>query len=475
MQMKGSRFGAEQAAISFTDRPVSGWGGLALIGRFFDAFDLGDWMERALPDGRTSPNQTTIRDLASTLFAIVLTGGSRFAHGERLRQDEVVRTALRMTKVPSPVSLTRYFGGFRQRDVEHLTDVLWPLWTRRARVPDEGGILDLDSTIFERFGRQEGSLKGHNPRRHGRPSHHPLLAMLANTKQIAHVWLRSGNSGTARGVNGFLAETLARISPLTIRAVRCDSGFFIASFLAELESRDLDYAVAVRANPHVRRIALGISDWRVFGRGLEVGEIAYQAPGWKLPRRLVVIREELEERPDSRGRRLFEVPLYTFHFVMTSLELPGEDVWRFYNERAECENRLKELKNDYGANRFCLRSFFGTEAVLRLICLLYNLIADFKREITEKPSAQLATVRNEVLVVGAIRGTEGRKIVLRLGARASARTRIERLLDRLEAFIPTAAQFVKSLEEQLIPPPGRWRLRPRPRPSTALSYLPAHA
>jgi hypothetical protein len=32
----------------------------------------------------------------------------------------------------------------------------------------DGYTLDLDSTVFERYGQQEGSLKGHNPRKHGR-------------------------------------------------------------------------------------------------------------------------------------------------------------------------------------------------------------------------------------------------------------------------------------------------------------------
>jgi hypothetical protein len=34
----------------------------------------------------------------------------------------------------------------------------------------EGYTLDLDSTVFERYGQQEGSLKGHNPRKHGVPA-----------------------------------------------------------------------------------------------------------------------------------------------------------------------------------------------------------------------------------------------------------------------------------------------------------------
>ena len=40
------------------------------------------------------------------------------------------------------------------------------------------------------------------------------------------------------------------------------------------------------------------------------------------------------------------------HAVVTTLDLRAVDVWRFYNSRAECENRIKELKEDFGAGGF---------------------------------------------------------------------------------------------------------------------------
>ena len=79
----------------------------------------------------------------------------------------------------------------------------------RLPVRAEGYTLDLDSTVFERYGQQEGSLKGHNPRKHGRPSHHPLLAVLSEAHFLLHGWLRSGNCASARGVVEFLKEALA--------------------------------------------------------------------------------------------------------------------------------------------------------------------------------------------------------------------------------------------------------------------------
>jgi hypothetical protein len=71
-------------------------------------------------------------------------------------------------------------------------------------------------------------------------------------KVVLHAWLRSGNSGTARGVKAFLAETLAKLpKEFRLYALRADSGFFVTEFLEELETRPLPYAIAVRMNRFV--------------------------------------------------------------------------------------------------------------------------------------------------------------------------------------------------------------------------------
>src|SRR5215469_15492674 len=115
--------------------------------------------------------------------------------------------------------------------------------------------------------------------------------------------------------------------------------------------------------------------------------------------------------------------------------------WRFYNSRAESENRIKELKEDFGAGGFCLQSFDGTEAAFRLICFLFNLIAEFKREVTEDQAPRLSTLRTKVLVIGAILGREGHHTVLRLGLRERWRQRFTTLLERIAALaISTVAQ-----------------------------------
>jgi hypothetical protein len=42
--------------------------------------------------------------------------------------------------------------------------------------------------------------------------------------------------------------------------------------------------------------------------------------------------------------------------------LSAEELWRLYRGRADCENRIKELKYDFGGDSFNLKSFWATEA-----------------------------------------------------------------------------------------------------------------
>ncbi len=452
---------SERLQIAYTDKSVSGWGGLVALIRYFDRVGVRDLLHRALPDGRTSPNQIPAVEIALAFFAAVLTGAKRFAHVERLRADEVVRVILGVVRMPSAMTLTRYFGGFVRSQVEHLTEVLWRFTLARLPAAALGVVLDLDSTVFERYGHQEGALRGHNPRKHGRPSHHPLLAILAEPKVVCNAWLRSGNAGTARGVGAFLAETLAKLPPgFRLYALRADAGFFVTELLDDLEARRLPYAIAVRMNRLVHRQIVGLSPWRPFGPGLEVAETEYRALRWPAARRLVVVRELIQERPEARGRRLFEIPGYTFHAVVTSLAVPPEDVWRFYNSRADSENRLKELKDDFGARGFCLQAFDGTEAAFRLICFLFNLVALFKRTVTRNERPQLTTLRSRLLVVGAILGTRGHRPVLRLGLTGRVQARFAALLDRVAALAsPTVAQLGNWAEMHGFSPPSPWRAR----------------
>jgi hypothetical protein len=75
-----------------------------------------------------------------------------------------------------------------------------------------GHTLELDSTVFCRYGTQEGSRKGYNSVKPGRPSHPLLLAWLSERRRVLWATLRAGHAGAANGVRGVLAQA-RRCSP----------------------------------------------------------------------------------------------------------------------------------------------------------------------------------------------------------------------------------------------------------------------
>jgi hypothetical protein len=106
----------------------------------------------------------------------------------------------------------------------------------------------------------------------------------------------------------------------------------------------------------------------------------------------------------SLGRKLFEVPGYTFRAFVTDLALPPELIWLDYNRRADRENRIVELKHDLAAEDFCLHEFLATEAVIHSILLLFNLLGEFQRASRLTPYRRPATVRAQVFLGGALLG-----------------------------------------------------------------------
>ena len=294
--------------------------------------------------------------------------------------------------------------------------------------------MDLDSTVFERYGEQEGSLKGHNPRRHGRPSHHPLLAVLSEAHFLLHGWLRSGNCGTARGAEEFLKEALALWGQRQkIRLLRADSGFFDGLLLSFLELRQLPYIVVARMTKWVKRAAQRVESWTQLDDNYAAGEFRLRLHGWDVERRFVVIRERVRESRASVGRKLIDVPGYTFRVFVTSETAAPAEIWRDYNRRADMENRIAELKHDLGAHGFCVKQFFATEAAFRSVLLLFNLLAEFQRAVGLPSYREPNTLRTQVLTCGAILGRAGRRVVVHLSQSwGGLRSRIP-LLDNIVA------------------------------------------
>src|SRR6266700_5036601 len=286
----------ERLILRETQRAVTPSGGIAVFVSFLSKIGFVEAVRQHMPIRWKSPNHIHPSSTFTAFLVSVLVGARRFAHANMLRGDRALHALLGLERFPTDDTIRNLFRRFGMGQVQRLFEPLAEWQMQRLPQRADGYTLDLDSTVFERYGKQEGSLKGHNPRKHGRPSHHPLLAVLSEAHFLLHGWLRSGNCGTSRGVEEFLKEALALWQQRqTIRVVRSDSGFFDDELLSFLEERRLPYIVVARMTQWVQRAAQRVEQWQDLDENYAVGEFRLQLCSWNTERRFFAVRERVRE------------------------------------------------------------------------------------------------------------------------------------------------------------------------------------
>jgi hypothetical protein len=436
-------WGEKKVVLRETPRAVTRFGGLSVFIAFLQKISYRQQVSEHLPVHLASPNAIDPAQTYTAFLISVVAGARRFAHTSLLRADRALHALLGRKRFPTDGTIRNLFKRFTQGRVVRLYEPLWAWQVARLPKRVQGYSLDLDSTVFERYGEQEGVKKGYNPRKPGRGSHHPLLAVLGEAYFILHGWLRSGNTTAGRGVVEFLKEALAKLeSREWIRVLRADSGFFAQELLQYLESLGLRYIVVARMTSWLKREAARVREWRALEASYAVGEFHLQLFGWDQVRRFVVVREQLQETRRSPGQRLLEVPGYTFRVFVTNLTDPPEEIWRDYNQRACVEQRIEELKSDLAADDFCLREFFATEAAFLGILMLFNLLGEFQRASGMTGYRQPASLRVQVFLCGAILGRAGHRTVLHLSAAWGGLAQRNALFNKLLLYeIPTSRKL----------------------------------
>ncbi len=108
--------GSKAIGITFTDKPVTAFGGLALFVAFAQRIGLAAKLAEVLPFVLTSPNATPPHQIVLAFLTGVLAGERRFAQLAVL-QDVPIRQLFGLHRFPSTATVTRFFQRFTPKTV----------------------------------------------------------------------------------------------------------------------------------------------------------------------------------------------------------------------------------------------------------------------------------------------------------------------------------------------------------------------
>ena len=357
--------------VDFQGSRVTSDAGLLLVRELDERLGLSQLISDNLTDARHGKNtQLALPDLLRQSIYSRLAGYEDLNDAERLSQDPTFRLIGskkiwdRGAALPSRLHWfdtevlpeDRNLNGLCSMNRNMIAKVEGMAWSWRA-------VLDMDSTEIPVYGEQEQSAdNGHFES----TCYHPLLLFNGEGDCVA-AKLRPGNVHSAEGWEELLLPEIERQQQVGKEVwFRADAAFAKPEIYEALEERGVKYAIRLPANDSLMRDIEELLS-RPVGRPSNKPLIwykgfLYQAASWKTARRVVA-------KVEFHAGELFP----RVGFIVTNTQLRNRAVVRFYNQRGQAEQWIREGKQAVKMTRLSCHRFRSNQVRLALSLLAYNL------------------------------------------------------------------------------------------------------
>jgi len=261
-------------------------------------------------------------------------------------------------------------------------------------------VIDADATDDPAHGQQEFEFF------HGFYDCHCFLPLLVyvtaddGEQELVASVLRPGNVHAGHRLVSVLKRIVPRLAetfPGAQIVFRGDAGMALPSVYDFCEDARIHYVVSLPKNSRLLELGTAIARdalaiYEETGEKVRhFGEFSYAADSWRHERRVVMKAEVVAKGENPR-------------FVATNImEMPDADLYEFYVDRGDVENRIKELKDDLLSGRTSCHSFAANQFRLILHSAAFVLMQALRKLLagTSLANAQVSTLRSRLLKVGA--------------------------------------------------------------------------
>jgi len=284
-------------------------------------------------------------------------------------------------------------------------------------------ILDMDSSVSETYGEQEGTAyNGHFKCL----CYHPLF-LFNQFGDLEYAMLRRGNKASAKYWRRVLLPVIERYRRYDIpKFFRGDAAFANPALYRLLEKEGYQFAIRIKSNAVLEREIEHLLT-RPVGRPSHKPKVfyhnfQYQAKSWQRARRVVA-------KIEWHAGELFP----RIGFIVTNLNKQSKNVVKFYNGRGTAEQWIKEGKYAVKWTKLSCRTFKDNQTRLQLFALAYNL-ANFLRRLALPQDVKhwsLTTLREKLIKIGAKVTRHSKYVFFQLAEVAVTRNLFAAILDRI--------------------------------------------
>jgi Transposase DDE domain group 1 len=411
--------------LAITDETLTPLAGLVLFGEFLRGAGVDREIGRIFPAAGSAKGYTAWGHVQPLL--LMLHGGGRALEDLRkVGSDRGLLKLLGVKGTPSPDATGDWLRRQGLRGVKALGRANRWLLKRALREDGRDGYtLDIDATGIEADkALAEWTYKHFK-------GYMPMTGHLAeNGLVVAHEFREGNVSPNTRNLEFYLACRKAMPAGKRITAFRADSASYQGDLLDRLHDDHVSYAVGGRLDAATLAViaAVPAKAWRPYRDGF-VAETVHTMNTMKTAFRLIVFKRL------RQGSLFGEEPFY--HVVASNREETAEQTLDGYHQRGEhSENRIKELKLDFGMERMPCGQFQANALFFAVGVLAYNLFKLFARTVLPPSwrTKRAGSVRYAFYAVAGKVVRTGGQLLLRVNREAHAMfTRVRSAVARMES------------------------------------------
>ncbi len=418
-----------------SDATLTGVAGLASFGVFCRQKEIDAELGRRF--GRLKSSRAVVYPMEAQLRLLLdanVAGEARVFGLESLAADSLfVRLAGGV--VPSLDTVYRDLRRFDDEALVDLEALMFEQAVASVRSLELKQVhVDVDTTVESVFGSQEHAEVGPNPRYHGRPGYHPILAYCAEAGACLGGLLRPGDTGLgnddAPSIGRWLRRFRSAVGAKVQVTMRIDAGGDCAAIYAAAHRAGARFIGKAKLSADLCGVIVHTTNWRTtdwdaFGRPVtQVAEINFEREGWQeLGYSFRVVALRTRERDNGKQLQLWSGLDYTVQAFVTNDHLASAEEIAFeYDGRAEVEPAISEFKSGWGLGKIPSQDFRANHAAFLLKLLAHNLMRRFVRWVAPHLSSwRIQWLRRALINIPGRLLRSGRRWALRVPPHSNVR------------------------------------------------------